>query len=120
MATSRKRSKPEYESLYQQAVSDKRLRADPISCLEDLQKALDMVLDGYVLERISPKGQLIEVTEKHPDVVPKIIKAKMDVIESLKALEGENVTCQLIVTGLDISKPSEMSLYDPTTNVNSQ
>ncbi len=105
------RSKSEYENLYQAAINDQRLRCDPLACLEDLQRAQEMVLGGYVIERVSPKGQLIEVIEKHPEVVPKIVKAKLEVLKLLKEEVGESVECKLIVTGLDLTPPTPLQSY---------
>lgn len=96
---------------YQEVLNNSKLRVDPVSCLEDLEKALNMVLNGYETERVSPKGQLVTIVEKHPDVVPKIIKAKLDVLEVLRKEVPENVQCKLIVTGLDLSSQGEIKKF---------
>lgn len=102
----------DFKQLYQQAISNPALRCDPISMLEDLETVAQMAVNGYETERVSPKGQVIVVIEKQPEVMPRLVKTKLEVLELLKREQTDSYECKLIVTGLDLKPPSgEMQRY---------
>ncbi len=102
----------DFKQLYKDAISNPALRCDPISMLEDLEEVAQMAVKGYVTERVSPRGQVIEVIEKNPEVLPKVIKTKLEVLELLRGEVEGSVECKLIVTGLDLLPPNgEVKTY---------
>lgn len=90
--------------------------ADPLQLLEQAEELRRLVIsDGVVSEKVSVKDGVLEVTERNAATAIQAVRLKFDIIKwvvsQAEAHTEENTECRLIVTGLDMSTPTEVKKY---------
>lgn len=73
--------------------------ANPLDTLTRINRAMDMVLDGYSVEKATAKGDVLDIIDKLPVGLANLVKAQLEVLKYIDSkvdtapVEG----CQLII-----------------------
>lgn len=104
-----------YKKLLEQVTE---YHADPLTLLSQAEEVRRIALEvGAISEKVHmrmPDGT-VEVLERTPQTALQAVKCKFEVLQWLQSRADlevtEDTTCQLIVPGLDLSRPEEMRRY---------
>ena len=90
--------------------------ADPLQLIEQAEEIrVASLIDGIESDKIHQKEGVLTCVERNPATALQAVRLKHDIIKWLtaqaEANSEDNTECRLIVTGLDMTPPSEMQRY---------
>lgn len=88
--------------------------ANPVNTLMAINKAIQMVLDGFPVEKLSNKGEVVTVIDRMPVAVAQLAKAQLAVLQYLDSQMTEAAPtngCNLVIlVGNDVSSNGNASV----------
>lgn len=91
--------------------------ADPLQLLEQAEELRRQAIsDGVVSDKVHQKEGVVECTERNAATAIQAVRLKFDIIKwvvsQAEAHYEENIECRLIVTGVDMTTPTEVKKYE--------
>lgn len=90
--------------------------SDPLTILSQVEEVRRLALEeGVLSDKVHQKEGVVECNERNPGTAVAALKLKFDILKWLVERADreviEDVSCQLIVPGLDLTRPEEMKRY---------